>query len=176
MKIVNKKIEEIIPYETNPRVNDHAVEFVANSIKEFGFKVPIIITSDNIIVAGHTRIKAAQLLGMKEVPVIIADDLTDDQIKAFRLADNKTAEIAEWDFGKLYQELDELSKVNLDFDMTDFGFTLTDFQNNDVNDEPKEVDLVDSDVLIVKCASEIELEMLYDELKERGYECHVSTS
>jgi len=94
MKNVNKKIDELIVYENNPRNNDEAVEAVANSIKEFGFKVPIIIDKDNIIVAGHTRLKASLKLGLKEVPCIIADDLSDDQIKAFRLADNKTSELA----------------------------------------------------------------------------------
>lgn len=117
MKIVNKKIDELIVYENNPRNNDTAVDSVANSIKEFGFKVPIIIDKDNIIVAGHTRLKASLKLGLKEVPCIIADDLSDDQIKAFRLADNKTSELATWDFSKLEEELE-----NIDMDMLQFGF------------------------------------------------------
>lgn len=94
MKIVLKKTIDLIEYENNPRNNDEAVNAVANSIKEFGFKVPIVITSDNTIIAGHTRLKASRLLGLDEVPCIIADDLTEEQIKAFRLADNKTAELA----------------------------------------------------------------------------------
>lgn len=113
-------IKEIIPYENNPRNNDHAVDYVMNSIKEFGFKVPIIIDKNNIIVAGHTRLKAAEKMGMTEVPVIIADDLTDKQIKAFRLADNKAAEIAEWDQDLLMQELLDLETES--FDMLPFGF------------------------------------------------------
>jgi len=88
LKIVNKKVDDLIPYENNPRYNDEAVEYVANSIKEFGFKVPIIIDKNNVIVAGHTRYKASLELGLEEVPTIIADDLTDEQVKAFRLADN----------------------------------------------------------------------------------------
>lgn len=120
MKIINIKTTDIKPYDKNPRKNDGAVDMVANSIKEFGFKVPIIVDKNNIIVAGHTRHKAAKKLGLKEVPVIIADDLTDEQIKAFRLADNKVGEIAEWDFDLLGEELDNL--LHFDIDMEDFGF------------------------------------------------------
>ena len=109
----------MIPYENNPRINDNAVDAVANSIKEFGFKVPIIIDKNNVIVAGHTRLKAAEKLGMKEVPVIVANDLTDDQIKAFRLADNKVGELATWDFSKLEEEL---SGIQMDMSMFDFDF------------------------------------------------------
>lgn len=98
MDIVLKKISDIRPYENNPRKNDEAVKYVAESIKQFGFKVPIVIDKDGIIVAGHTRYKAAKKLNLKEVPCIVADDLTDEQVKAFRLADNKVAEKAEWDF------------------------------------------------------------------------------
>lgn len=112
------KIDDLKPYEKNPRKNDDAVEYVANSIKEFGFKVPIVIDSNNVIVAGHTRYKAAKQLGMEELPCIIADDLTDDQIKAYRLADNKVAEFSEWDFSLLEEEMSNL----FDFEMDLFGF------------------------------------------------------
>ena len=118
MKITNKKITELKPYENNPRINDHAVEAVANSIKEFGFKVPIVVDKAGVIVCGHTRYKAAHLLGLDEVPCIVADDLTPAQIRAYRLADNKVAEASQWDFEKLDDELEWLA----DFDMTDFGF------------------------------------------------------
>lgn len=110
-------INDLIPYENNPRINDQAVDAVAASIKEFGFKVPIIIDKNNVIVAGHTRLKAAQKLRFTDVPVIVADDLTDEQIKAFRLADNKVSELAEWDIEKLENEL-----AGIDFDMSMFGF------------------------------------------------------
>lgn len=118
MEIINKKLDELIPYEKNPRKNKEAVEYVANSIKEFGFKVPIIIDKDNVIVAGHTRYKASQKLKLKEVPCIIADDLNKEQIKAFRLADNKVSEKASWDTSLLNAELIDI----LDIDMEDFGF------------------------------------------------------
>ena len=122
MKIITKQLNKLIPYENNPRLNDNAVDAVANSIREFGFKVPIIITRDNVIVAGHTRLKAALKLGIDEVPCIVADDLTDAQIKAFRLADNKVGELAEWDFDKLDIEMEDLG--DLGFNMEDFGFGL----------------------------------------------------
>ena len=118
MKIIEKRLGEIRPYENNPRKNDGAVDAVANSIREFGFKVPIVIDRSGVIVAGHTRAKAAELLGMAKVPCIVADDLTDEQIKAFRIADNKTAELADWDFSALEAELTQLGGV----DMSDFGF------------------------------------------------------
>lgn len=118
LKVEYRKIEDVLPYENNPRNNDDAVQAVAESIQEFGFKIPIVITTGNVIVAGHTRVKAAQELGMKEVPCIIADDLTDEQIRAFRLADNKSAEIATWDEEKLEQELAQI----MDIDMSLFGF------------------------------------------------------
>jgi DNA modification methylase len=112
-----KKVTQLNEYENNPRNNEVAIEAVANSIKAFGFKVPIVITSDHVIIAGHTRLKAAISLDLEEVPCIIADDLSDDQIKAFRLADNKTAELATWDFSKLESEL-----FDIDMDMLQFGF------------------------------------------------------
>ena len=108
MDIVEMKITDIIPYENNPRRNDEAVDKVALSISSFGFKVPIILDKNNVIVAGHTRLKAAEKLGLTTVPTIRADDLTDDQIKAFRLADNKVSEFAEWDFEALEKELDSI--------------------------------------------------------------------
>ena len=122
MKIVEKNINELVMYENNPRKNDEAVKYVANSIKEFGFKVPVIIDKNNVIVAGHTRIKAAKELKINKIPCIIADDLTDEQIKAFRLADNKVAEKAGWDFSKLEIELDEIT----DIDMQPLGFEVDD--------------------------------------------------
>ncbi len=117
IQIVYKKIDELKPYSRNPRNNDGAVDAVAASIKQFGFKVPIVIDTNGEIIAGHTRLKAAKKLGLAEVPCIIADDLTPDQIKAFRIADNKTAELADWDFELLQLELDDIK-----LDMSEFGF------------------------------------------------------
>lgn len=122
IKIIYKPTDKIVPYENNPRLNDEAVEPVANSIKQFGFKVPIIIDSSNVIVAGHTRLKAAKQLGMDKVPCIIASDLTEEQIKAFRLADNKVSEFSSWDYEKLEEELANIASINMsvfDFDMSE---------------------------------------------------------
>lgn len=119
MNIINIELKKIKQYEKNPRKNDEAVGPVAESIKEFGFKCPIILDKDNVIIAGHTRYKAAKQLKLKEVPCIVADDLTEEQIKAFRLADNKVGEIAEWDFDLLNMELESIS-----FDMSSFGFNI----------------------------------------------------
>ena len=126
MNIINMMIDDLTPYEKNPRFNDEAVKYVANSIKEFGFKVPIIVDKNNVIVAGHTRYKACKELGIKNVPVIVADDLNEEQIKAFRLADNKVSEKAEWDFNMLDAEL-----ADLDIDMIDFGFEKLDINIDD---------------------------------------------
>lgn len=117
MRIEEQRVEDLIPYENNPRNNDDAVDKVALSISSFGFKVPIIVDRNNVIVAGHTRLRAAKKLGLTTVPTIRADDLTDDQIRAFRLADNKVSEFASWDMEKLEQELEAL-----DIDMSMFGF------------------------------------------------------
>lgn len=133
MQIVIKKIDEVKPYDKNPRKNDGAVEYVENSIKEFGFKVPIVIDKDGVIVAGHTRHKAAKKLGLKEVPCVVADDLTEEQIKAYRLADNKVSEKAEWDFDLLDIELAEL-----DLDMEDFGFHISEIDWDSVTDLEEE--------------------------------------
>lgn len=136
LKIEYLPLEELKPYENNPRYNDGAVEYVAESIKQFGFKVPIVIDENNVIVCGHTRVKAAKELGIEKVPCIVADDLTEDQIKAFRLADNKVAEIATWDMGALHEEME-----NIEMDMTDFGFIeLSDLDVDDFFEdvEPKE--------------------------------------
>jgi ParB-like chromosome segregation protein Spo0J len=133
VEIVYKKLDDLTPYENNPRNNDDAVEYVAKSISIFGFKVPMVIDSSNVIVCGHTRYKAARELGIEEVPCIIADDLTDDQIKAFRLADNKVAEFSKWDIEMLNSELEVL-----EIDMEDFGFVeISDIDLDDFFEDPE---------------------------------------
>ncbi|WP_337928473.1 DNA modification methylase [Acidaminococcus timonensis] len=147
MNIVDKSVDEIIPYENNPRKNDKAVPAVAKSIQEFGFKVPIVIDKNNIIVNGHTRLKAAKKLGLETVPCIVADDLTPDQIRAFRLADNKVGEIATWDDDKLEEELTELTGI---IDMQDFGFE--DFFSKDAQEtvQPGDDDVKEPAAVFVK--------------------------
>lgn len=120
MKVKNVSIDSIKPYENNPRDNDGGVDAVANSIKEFGWQQPIVVDKDNIIIVGHTRYKAAKKLGMDKVPVVVADSLSPEQVKAYRLADNKTGELTDWDMGLLDDELADIA----DIDMSDFGFDL----------------------------------------------------
>jgi len=127
MEIVLRKTDELIPYINNPRNNKNAVDKVASSIKEFGFKVPIIIDRDNVIVTGHTRLLAAQKLGIGEVPCISADDLTPAQIKAFRIADNKVSEFSEWDDEMLKVEFEGLGEL-------DFALNLTGFDDDEIGE------------------------------------------
>jgi len=173
MNITQRKVTEIKPYGKNPRKNNDAMKYVAASIQEFGFKVPIVIDKNGIIVAGHTRWKAAKWLGLSEVPCIIADDLTDEQIKAFRLADNKVAEKAEWDFDLLAEELDDL----FDFDMSVFGFGEDEEEAAPV--PPERTDLSDSIgetfEIVITCKNELEQEEIFYKLTNEGYECRTLT-
>ena len=159
-------IDKIKPYENNPRKNDEAVKYVAESIKQFGFKNPVILDKNNVIVAGHTRLKAAEELDIKEVPCIYADDLSEEQVKAFRLADNKVAEIAAWDFGKLEEEL-----ADIDIDMEQFGFTI----NENEQTEPDEVNYNEKISVIVDCVDDAEAEKVFNKLQAEGYSCRIST-
>ena len=168
MQIVYKKIEDIKPYPNNPRFNDEAVEYVKNSIKEFGFKVPMIIDKNNEIVAGHTRYKASLELGLKEIPCIVADDLTDEQIKAFRLADNKVSEKSQWNFDLLEEELNDI----LNIDMSEFDFKPEELEEIERDDLSEKIDI--KNILEINCENEEELEKLYKEMVDRGYECKIS--
>lgn len=134
MKVQNVSIDKIKPYENNPRDNEAGVDAVANSIDEFGWQQPIVVDKDNVIIVGHTRYKAAKKLGMKEVPVVVADKLSEEQVKAYRLADNKTGELTDWDDGLLDSELDDI----LNIDMSDFGFDID--MPDDEDNEAKEDD------------------------------------
>jgi DNA modification methylase len=120
MKIEFRKPSEIKPYPTNPRINDAAVDAVAKSIREFGFRQPIVVDVDGVVICGHTRWKAALKLGLDKVPVHVAKDLTPAQIKAFRIADNQTAQLAEWDYELLPIELTELQDMNFDLGLLGF--------------------------------------------------------
>lgn len=135
MQIIEKSIDELKPYEKNPRKNDKSVDKVAQSIDQFGFRVPVVIDKDNVIVCGHTRYKAAKKLHLASVPCVVADDLTDEQIKAYRLADNKVGEDSEWDIDLLQGELDDIIDIN----MADFGFDLTAAENKVVEDDDFEM-------------------------------------
>lgn len=136
IKIEYLNIDDIKPYKNNPRRNDRAVEYVANSIARFGFKSPIIIDKDNVIVCGHTRHKAAKELNLDRIPCIRADDLTEEQVNAYRLADNKVSEIAEWEDDLLELELEAI----IDIDMNDFNFELFEFGDQSETDEEEETE------------------------------------
>ncbi|MBX3323166.1 MAG: ParB N-terminal domain-containing protein [Phycisphaeraceae bacterium] len=120
MKIELRPLADITPYENNPRLNDGAVDAVATSLREFGFRQPIVVDTEGVIVCGHTRYKAAMKLGLEKVPVHVAKDLSTAQIKAYRIADNKSGELAEWNFDLLPIELGELQAM--DFDLASLGF------------------------------------------------------
>ena len=120
LKIELRKLETLIPYPNNPRVNDGAVKAVAASIGEFGFQQPVVVDGDGVIVAGHTRWKAAQKLGLDKVPVVVASDLTPDQVQAYRIADNQTATLADWDNDLLPIEIKDLQTA--DYDLSLLGF------------------------------------------------------
>lgn len=154
MQVHEIGLSYLIEYENNPRNNDSAVEAVAESIKQFGFKVPIIVDKDNVIVAGHSRLKAARMLGLEKVPCIVADDLSPEQIKAFRLADNKVGELAGWDFAKLEEELSGISEQ---FDMTTFGFEMPDFEEGEESDQGDLTEKEKKTIVCPNCGEIIEV-------------------
>ena len=133
LKIELQDIQSITPYDKNPRINDNAVDAVAASLKEFGFRQPIVVDKDGVIVCGHTRYKAALQLGLAKIPVHVATDLTPEQIRAYRIADNKTADLAQWDYEILPIELSELQDAGFDMDLLAF-------------DEKELVKLLDTDL------------------------------
>ena len=139
MKVETISINQIKPYENNPRNNDDAVDAVANSIKEFGWQQPIVVDNDRVIIAGHTRYKAAKQLKLKEVPIVVADKLTKEQVNAYRLADNKVGELADWDKDLLDQELNDI----LDIDMSEFGFDL----DTDIDDQLEADEIIEDNYI-----------------------------
>ncbi|MFO0866145.1 MAG: ParB N-terminal domain-containing protein, partial [Gemmataceae bacterium] len=120
MYVEQRRPGELKPYPNNPRHNEAAVDAVARSIQEFGFRQPLVVDEENVVVVGHTRLLAAQKLGLETVPVHVATGLSPEQLKAYRLADNKTAQLSEWDDDKLTAELMELSQAGIDLDLTGF--------------------------------------------------------
>ncbi len=138
LKVQYWPIDDVKPYPNNPRNNDDAVEYVANSIREFGWQQPIVVDTDGTIIAGHTRLKAAKMLGMETVPVVVADNLTPAQVNAYRLADNKVAEAATWDMEALAVELEGLE---VDFDMTMFDFDIDVPEVGEITNGSKEIDV-----------------------------------
>lgn len=135
MKVEERTLDSIRPYDNNPRVNKDAIPLVKKSIEEFGFRVPIVIDKGGVIVAGHTRYEAAKAIGMESVPCVVADDLTDKQIKAFRLADNKCSDYSIWDNKKLLEELEDLDDIFTGFEDGEVFNEVLDETDNSVLDE-----------------------------------------
>ena len=147
MNIKYIDIHKIKPYENNPRNNEDAIDEVANSINNFGFQQPIVVDKNLVVIVGHTRLEASKQLKLAKVPVVIADDLGEQQVKAYRLADNKTNELASWDFLKLD---DELNNIN-DFNMEDFGFDINfNVIGNDFNDEQENEEELEEDTPVIE--------------------------
>lgn len=134
-KLETWPVEKLVGYDRNPRQNDHAVDQIAAAIQEFGFRVPVVAKSCGLVVDGHLRIKAAQKIGLKVVPVLLADDLTETQVKAFRISVNKMAELADWDFDALRLELTELDSMGFDLELT--GFSLGDAEIIGLDEQPE---------------------------------------
>ncbi|MCC0654221.1 ParB N-terminal domain-containing protein [Clostridioides sp. ES-S-0001-03] len=150
-EVVYLNLEDIKPYANNPRNNEYAVEKVVNSIKKFGFNNPITIDKNNIIVTGHTRYEASKILDLKQVPCMVLEDLTDEEIRAYRLADNKVGEFSDWEFDKLTKELAEIENI----DMSNLGFNIHMFEDLGVIDADfildEELEEKEKKAKIVKC-------------------------
>ena len=138
MKIEEWKTADIIPYENNPRINDMAVDKVAMSLEQYGWQQPIVVDGDGVTVCGHTRLKAAIKLGMETCPVVVADQLTPEQVKAYRIADNRTGELADWNYDLLNLEIKELKDLDFDIELT--GFLEEEFEEKQIKDKEVELD------------------------------------
>ncbi|MBQ9812971.1 MAG: ParB N-terminal domain-containing protein [Thermoguttaceae bacterium] len=168
MTIYEYNLSEIRPYQNNPRNNQFAVDGVAESIRRFGFKQPIVIDADKTIVCGHTRYLAALKLKLATVPCVLADDLSDDEIKAYRILDNKLHELSSWDDELLARELD-----SFEFDFEPFGVEFSCDDDAFLEDEHDDVDVPQSFQLIVECDDEESQDELYERLKQEGYRARI---
>ena len=183
MNIYQIDIDKIIPYINNPRNNEGAIDKVVSSIQEFGFKVPIVIDKNNVVVTGHTRLLASKKLGLKTVPCVIADDLSEAQIKAFRIADNKVSEYSKWDEELLKIELEQLEEMNFNLDTVDIDYSDFDLEIDYIEDDFIEIkeredlsDKVNSAYeIIIECDNEEEQEEMYNRFIEEGLRCRVLT-
>lgn len=174
LNIVYRNIKELKPYKKNAKKHPkEQVERIANSIKEFGFTQPVIVDKNKCVVAGHGRILGAKKAGLTQVPTVMLEDLTEEQIKAYRLVDNKTNE-SDWDFSLLDEELGILSD---DIDMGLFGFD-TDMSDEELEEAIKEVTfkVKEKHLVIVECKTEEETYKLENKLKQKGYKCEVKNT
>ena len=176
MKIEEIDINLIKPYKNNPRKNQN-IDKVANSLKEFGFRQPIVVDKQNVIIAGHTRFEAAKKLGLKKVPIHIAKDLSKEKVVAYRIADNRVAMDAQWDFPILKQEIGDLLDMNFDIDLLGFDdkelARLIEGVDADLKDLSDSVDTVYE--VVVECANEGEQEKVFKKIEELGFKCRILT-
>ena len=149
--VVMLKLDDIHPYENNPRINDDTASRLVDIIKEYGFKVPLVVDKNHVIISGHARYKAAKMMGLNEVPCMIADDLTEEQAREFRLVDNKAAEKAQWDFDELHHELEDLP------DMEQYGFFVEDIARTHEKAEKKKSEEKVSVVCCPRCGKEVRI-------------------
>ena len=170
MEIFDRLVSELKPYEKNAKKHDKKqIDNVAESIKQYGFVQPNVIDKNNVVVIGHCRLLAAKKLKMTDVPCVCVEDLTEEQVKALRIVDNKSNE-SQWDFDFL---ADELTEINLDAFNFDFGVS---FDDDDTEiKERKEIALNESISVVVECADDEEAESIFEKLSEEGYKCHIST-
>jgi hypothetical protein len=170
MNIVYKNVDELIPYANNTKKHDKTqIKNVATSIEQFGFVQPLVIDKNNVVIIGHCRLLGAKQLKMEQVPCVCADELTEEQVNALRIVDNKTNE-SEWDMDIL---LEELTNVDLDAFSFDFGDVLS--EDNIETKEREEIALNESISIVVECEDDEQAEMLFERLSEEGYKCHIST-
>ena len=170
MEIVMRNIADLIPYERNQKKHDaKQIKNVANSLKRFGWKQPVVIDSKDVIVVGHCRVLAAKQLGMEQAPCVVADDLSEDEIRELRIVDNATNE-SPWDFDMLNTDLSELP-----FDGFEFDFDLPDFSSDDSENEREEAKFTESISVVIDCASDEEAEEIFNQLQSEGYQCRIST-
>jgi TRAP-type mannitol/chloroaromatic compound transport system permease large subunit len=179
MEIVMRKVSELTPYEKNPRLNDKAVEACKESIRQYGFKVPIIVDRNGVIVAGHTRMRAAKALGMETVPVIVADDLSDEQIRAFRIADNKVSDFSIWDNRLLLEELEAITEYDEDLFT---GFEMAELPGMEQYNEDGVDNKLDADEVgamyevVFKSEDKEKIGEYIDELRGRGFAAVIKES
>ena len=170
MNIVYKNVDELIPYEKNTKKHDKTqIKNVATSIEKFGFVQPLVIDKNNVVIIGHCRLLGAKQLNMETVPCVCADELTEEQVNALRIVDNKTNE-SEWDMDIL---LEELANIDLDAFSFDFGDVLE--EEDTETKEREEIALNESISVVVECADDEEAEMIFEKLSAEGYKCHIST-
>lgn len=170
MNIKNVTVTDLIPYAKNTKKHDKTqIDNVAESIRQYGFVQPLVIDKNNEVVIGHCRLLAAKQLGMKEVPCVCVDDLTEEQVKALRIVDNKSNE-SEWDLDLLADELADVDLSAFDFD---FGVSLD--EDDTETKEREEIALNESVSVVVECSDDEEAEAIFERLSEEGYKCHIST-